>query len=218
MQEARMSLETRYAPLFVETEKFNRKLVSYQGNKGELVHGWIRYKEGFSAQLVEDLIKEFGIKPGDTIFDPFSGSATTLLVAKALGINAVGTEIMSVCHLAWQAKSALQKYDLDELREVLHLLSETKPDVAETCFPHIPITEGAFSDSVENDLMFFTGWVESLAVSEETKTLAKLILTSALEEVSFTRKEQSENRTREEAHHCRLWANTQRQRGPNPGI
>jgi hypothetical protein len=52
--EARLALENCYQGILQETQKFNRKLVSYQGNKGELVHGWIRYKEGFSTQLVED--------------------------------------------------------------------------------------------------------------------------------------------------------------------
>ncbi len=188
-QEARLALEERYADLLDETDKFNRKLVSYQGNKGELVHGWIRYREGFSAQLVEDLIREFGVQPGETIFDPFSGSATTLLVAKALGINAVGTEILSVCHLAWQAKSLFQHYDQDELRKTLRLLSETDPGMAATGFPHIPITDGAFSTTAENDLMFYSAWFEQLAISPHSKTLAKLILTSILEEVSFTRKD-----------------------------
>lgn len=188
-QDVRLELETRYADLLDETDKFNRKLVSYQGNKGELVHGWIRYREGFSAQLVEDLIKEFGIQPGDSIFDPFSGSATTLLVAKALGIHAVGTEILSVCHLAWQAKSLFQQYDLLELKKILHLLNDINPGVAETSFPHIPITEGAFSEGTENDMMFFTEWFEKQDISEASRTLAKLILTSILEEVSFTRKD-----------------------------
>ena len=188
-QAARLALEKRYAAIFDETDKFNRKLVSYQGNKGELVHGWIRYREGFSAQLVEDLIKEFDVQPGETIFDPFSGSATTLLVAKAMGINAVGTEILSVCHLAWQAKSLFQHYNLNELRKVLRLLSETEPGAAGASFPHIPITAGAFSETTENDLMYFSEWFEKLEISIEGKTLAKLILTSILEEVSFTRKD-----------------------------
>ena len=36
-QAERIALEEKYGSLLVETNKFNRKLVSYQGNKGEIV-------------------------------------------------------------------------------------------------------------------------------------------------------------------------------------
>lgn len=110
-QTERLSLEKRYEFLFEEDKRFNRKVVSFQANKGELVHGWIRYKEGFSSQLVEMLVNEFGLKAGNSILDPFAGSATTLLVAKALGLNVVGIEILPNCHLAWESKSHFADYD-----------------------------------------------------------------------------------------------------------
>ena len=98
--EARISLELRYAPLLTPTDEFNRRLVSYQANKEAKLHSWLKYKEGFSAQLVESLLGKFAISPGQRVLDPFAGSATTLLVAKELGIDAVGIEILPVCHLA----------------------------------------------------------------------------------------------------------------------
>jgi DNA modification methylase len=45
----------------------------------------LKYKESFSADLVEHLLEEFKIQVGDTILDPFVGSRTILLVCKTKG-------------------------------------------------------------------------------------------------------------------------------------
>jgi site-specific DNA-methyltransferase (cytosine-N4-specific) len=188
-QQARITLEKEYAALLEETTEFNRKLVSYQGNKARLVHNWIKYREGYSAQLVEMLLHKFGVGPGDTVLDPFAGSATTLLVAKSLGIDAVGIELLPLCHLAWQAKAHMLDYDLTELRAVYEQLQASEPGAVVEKFPHVPITEAAFSPKVENDIMFYTAWFANLDISQPGKQLCRLILTSVLEEVSYTRKD-----------------------------
>jgi len=188
-QDQRLALEKRYADLLEETVKFNRKLVSYQGNKGAIIHGWIKYREGFSAQLVEELLREFSIEPGGKVLDPFSGSSTTLLVAKSMGIDAVGIELMSVCHLAWEAKSLFQDYDLKELKKIRSWLENSTIEKTANTFPHIKITESAFPPENENAVMFYSQWVEELQASESTKILLRLLLSSILEEVSYTRKD-----------------------------
>src|SRR5947207_754127 len=63
-QTARIELEQRFAHLLHETHRFDRQTVSFQGNKRAMLHSWIKYREGFSAQLVETLIQEFNIQPG----------------------------------------------------------------------------------------------------------------------------------------------------------
>lgn len=188
-EDARIALDEKYADLFEETDKFNRQLVSFQANKTEVLHSWMKYREGFSASLVEALITELSIAPGDTIFDPFAGSATTLLVAKMLGINAVGIELLPHCHLAWEAKSAAFDYNLAELRHVRELIEQTAPPGSGQKFPHLTITETAFPQQTEKDLMAYTRWFETLAVSQNTKILCRFILMSVLEEISYTRKD-----------------------------
>lgn len=188
-QEARLALEVRYQHLMEETTEFNRQLVSFQANKTETLHSWIKYREGFSATLVELLLHKFGLAPGDTVLDPFAGSCTTMLVAQALGINAVGIELLPNNHLAWEAKSRAQKYDLQELERISHLLSDSVPPPASDPFPHLVITESAFPEQTENDLMAYSRWINELDVSDDAKLLYRLAIMAILEEVSYTRKD-----------------------------
>jgi site-specific DNA-methyltransferase (cytosine-N4-specific) len=187
--EARIALELKYAPLLTPTEEFNRRLVSYQANKQARLHNWLKYKEGFSAQLVEVLLNKFGIGPGQKVLEPFAGSATTLLVAKGLGVDATGIEILPVCHLAWEAKSCYRDYDLAELRQALNWIRTTEPGSSVTLFPHITITESAFPAEQEAILMWYQEQFASMALRDSTKRLLRMVLMSILEDVSFTRKD-----------------------------
>ena len=189
VEDARIALETRYEHLLEETEEFNRKLVSFQANKTEVLHSWIKYREGFSASLVEILIEKFGLHVGDALLDPFAGSGTTSLVAQMMGIDAVGIDLLPHSHLAWEAKSRAFVYNIEELRTIRKLATESMPSSVETRFPHLTITESAFPEHNERDLMSFSHWVEILDISEETRILCRLILTSILEEISYTRKD-----------------------------
>lgn len=185
----RLSLERRYAFLLEETTQFNRRLVSFQASKDEILHGWLKYREGFSPQLVTMLLEEFGVRPGDHILEPFAGSATTLLVALLSGINATGIELLPHCHLAWQAKSRLAEYSVDELRQIARQVATMTLPPTHLTFPHVTITEGAFPEETENDLMALTDWLEIAAISEGARILCRLVLVSILEAISFTRKD-----------------------------
>ena len=65
----------------------------------------------FPEALPEWFIKLF-TQPGDTVLDPFMGSGTTLRVAKQLGRNAIGIEIMA-------EYVALAKNDLEDRQYAL---------------------------------------------------------------------------------------------------
>ena len=187
--EERRSLENKYAHLFQEDNRFSRQIVSFQANKGAILHSWIKYREGFSAYLVDTLLREFHIGLGERVLDPFAGSATTLLVCKMNGVNADGIEILPNCHLAWDAKSRYAIYDIRELKYILEIIKSSKPIKTGRKFPHIVITEGAFPENTEDDLMYFTDLFEKLEISENAQVLLRLVMMSILESVSYTRKD-----------------------------
>ncbi|MGC8928222.1 MAG: TRM11 family SAM-dependent methyltransferase, partial [Myxococcota bacterium] len=55
-----------------------------------LTHWIYPYKGKFHPQMIRALLNIIGLKEGDTVLDPFSGSGTTALEAQLLGINFIG--------------------------------------------------------------------------------------------------------------------------------
>ncbi|OQX61600.1 MAG: hypothetical protein B5M51_07535 [Anaerolinea sp. 4484_236] len=188
-EEERQKLEEKYAPLLVETEKFSRKLVSYQGNKTETLHSWIKYREGFSADLVEKFFNEFDIKPGQKVLDPFAGSCTTLLVAKTLGIDSIGIELLPHCHLAWKMKSNVDQYNIVEVDELILDIQNHDTQETNLSFGHLTITESAFPKENEKDLLSYIEFEQCFNGNEKLRTLYKAALMNILEDISYTRKD-----------------------------
>ena len=58
----------------------NRQIVSFQANKERPGYRWYKYKEAFSASLVEYLLVNYPILDGP-ILEPFAGMGTTLFAA-----------------------------------------------------------------------------------------------------------------------------------------
>ncbi|MBU6428817.1 MAG: hypothetical protein KGR26_07405, partial [Cyanobacteria bacterium REEB65] len=62
---------------------------------------WYLMPEAFSAPLVQQACARYGLQPGDTVLDPFSGTGTTVLTAKLSGLCGLGLEANPF--LAWAA-------------------------------------------------------------------------------------------------------------------
>ena len=116
---ARVWLETHFEPLLEVTDKFNRQSVSYQLSKKDILHSWLKYKEGFSADLVNTLLDEMNVPKNGTILDPFFGSGTTGLVCQMRGLNSIGYDIMPISSVSIKAKSSVMDYDIGELENLL---------------------------------------------------------------------------------------------------
>jgi DNA modification methylase len=78
-------------------------------------HGWLRLTPAYSVKLVHEIIKE-DCKKGDIILDPFSGTATTGLVASELGFSSVLYEINPF--LIWLGNIKCHNYSTQELERL----------------------------------------------------------------------------------------------------
>lgn len=73
-------------------------------NKHQAIHRWYPYMEGYSAQLIEHELDNLNIENIQTIYDPFGGSGTTLLVATQKGIKPCYSEINPFMSMVCQTK------------------------------------------------------------------------------------------------------------------
>jgi len=65
---------------------------TFTSNMSLPIHRWFRYSAGFSARWVQSVIENFQSNGPVHVFDPFAGSATTLLAEQMSGVESWGTE------------------------------------------------------------------------------------------------------------------------------
>lgn len=87
--------EKRWSEKLWVDNSLTRAMVSFQANKGRAIYRWFKYKEAFSAGLVEHLLNRYQIASG-ILLDPFAGSGTALFAAGGLGMKAEGIELLPI--------------------------------------------------------------------------------------------------------------------------
>lgn len=85
-------------------EKPRPAAVSWNSNYGS--HGWHRYVGRFPPHVVRALLNHFGADSGSVVCDPFSGSGTTAVECRLLGIPFVGIEICPLSAMMTRTKAA----------------------------------------------------------------------------------------------------------------
>ena len=188
-EEARRAIEARYTPILEVTSKFDRQSVSYQLSKKDALHSWLKYKEGFSADLVNILLDDMGAEPSDTVMDPFMGSGTTALVCQMRGINSIGYDIMPISEVSISAKANVMRYDINEIEALLAAFTDIQmPDDYTRKTPYITITNTAYPDFNERFIQYATEWIQQSSYSSEAKNLFSLCVINSLERCSYTSK------------------------------
>ena len=187
--EARDRLYDRFADRIQANPTLSRRLVSYQGNKRVPGLRWLKYKEGFSADLVAGFLDYTNAQ---SLLDPFSGAGTAPLTGGGLGIKSTGIEVMPIGNLlAYSiaaASNGIQRSDLLETTRQLNEVLSAQQYNEEFSFPHLPITQMAFPDHTERDLAKVREFLDSIQDSN-LRIVLTLACVSVLEEISFTRKD-----------------------------
>lgn len=95
-----------------------------------LTHWIYPYKGKFHPQMIRALLNIIGLKPGDTVLDPFIGSGTTALEAQLLGINCIGIDISPLCVL----QSKVKTESIEVLDEILRVKNEISGKITRSLF------------------------------------------------------------------------------------
>ena len=184
---ARDALQRRFAPRLALRHDLNRRLVSYQANKTQPGLRWLKYKEGFSADLVADALNA----ADGPVLDPFAGVGTTVLVAGGAQRPATGIEIMPVGARTAQAIASMGNGIAmsDVKRAGKRLLQALDgPPAPEHRFPHVRITRHAFPPETEDAIAKARAFLAHLR-NDRLRLILDVACMSVLEDASFTRKD-----------------------------
>ncbi|MGH7170417.1 MAG: DNA methyltransferase [Gemmataceae bacterium] len=182
-------LEAKFADRLKVQPQLTRQLVSFQANKERAGYRWYKYKEAFSASLVEYFLHKYEISEG-CILDPFAGMGTTLFCASSVGLNSVGIELLPVGRQLIETRLLLERSlsAADTLR--LRQWSKDKPwecSRVKLPVPTLRITKGAYPSETLSAVERFLG-----ACQQENNCVQaalRLALLCILESISYTRKD-----------------------------
>ena len=181
--------EERWAEKLHIDSSLTRSLVSFQANKGRAVYRWFKYKEAFSAELIEHLLNKYQISDG-VLLDPFAGSGTAMFAAGGLGLRSEGIELLPIGQTIISTKQVID-WDLKESDVArLSFWRDQRPwrnEIRATVINTLRITRGAYSAETLEAMGRFL----SAAESEQGRVKAVLLfaLLCILESISYTRKD-----------------------------
>jgi hypothetical protein len=116
---------------------------TFANNMSLPIHRWFRYSAGFSARWVEDVIADSKITEPIRVFDPFAGSATTLLAAQKSGVESWGTEAhpfvyrIACAKLAWTSDAEAYRKKIEAIKSRASKLTASVdgyPDLIIKCY------------------------------------------------------------------------------------
>ena len=168
----------------------SRKIVSFQGNKDKPTYNWYKYKEAFSARLVEYFLCSYNGGMSGKVLDPFAGIGTTLFAASAQGIPADGIELLPIGQEIIRARLLSEReLTTDDIATIERWITSLpwKERSERVPFSTIRITENAYPPETVEAIEGYRGALQQ--ESEKIQAILRLALLCVLEEISYTRKD-----------------------------
>lgn len=179
-----------FRELQIDLPMFNgetfRSQVHFQNAYQTPVQRWFPYREGYSTKLVNTFLKE--LKITGNVFDPFSGSGTTLLAARTNELPSIGIDVNPISVLV--AKAENENYsdtDTQTLKaeiEKLKSISKSKK-IFQTPFE---LADKVFNSEILQTLLQLKFYIKKIE-NEKIKNLFFVAWLSIIEEVSNIKKE-----------------------------
>ena len=184
-------LEERFNVIYPESNNATyNSLLNYSEEGKKTFQRWYRYKEGYSIDLVKNLINEYAQDEYGIILDPFTGSGTTLLGACELGYEAVGFEVNPFSYFLATIKT--RKHSVEIIKEFYHayssIIDESKLQDIEKELPLLSISHKVFDENVRKIMMNVRYLIDKYNENQEVKDLLLLGWLACLEELSNYRK------------------------------
>jgi DNA modification methylase len=183
-------LTSHYSDVIRVNEDLNRQMVSFQGNRSATGYRWFKFKEGYSAALVDYVLERLNIATGP-ILDPFAGSGTTLFSCSDRGLDAVGVEILPSSAEIIEVLDYVRRHDTTKLVRTIRRWILDRPwdsDGGIVPFGHLRTTKGAFPPGNERALGRFLFEVQGISDKAAQKCL-RFAAMCVLEQISYTRKD-----------------------------
>ena len=168
----------------------SRKIVSFQGNKDKSAYSWYKYKEAFSAGLVEYFLGNHTDRTFRKVLDPFAGIGTTLFAASSQGISADGIELLPIGQEIIQARLlAEREMTSDDIATLERWITfhPWKECSERAPFSTIRITENAYPQETVDVIERYRGALQR--ENERMQAILRLALLCVLESISYTRKD-----------------------------
>lgn len=160
--------------------------VHFQNAYQTPVQRWFPYREGYSAKLVNAFLKELNIT--GNVFDPFSGSGTTLLASRQNNLNSFGIDVNPISVLVARVENEI--YNSSDIKsmesEIEDLKSTSKSDsIFKTSFE---LAAKVFNSEILQSLLQFKFHIRNIK-NEKIKNVFFVAWLSIIEDVSNIKKE-----------------------------